>query len=554
MFGTRSIKQTMIATSAVFYVAVFVGQPSQANSGNLVPQLSHSEIFSPARQVTRTTKQLLPNIFASAQGRSLSDFDIDTYINRSVTGADRRLAHKLMAMMPANLRGDFVYLGRTHLVSNNPAMLRYVTVRRESPTFRRPKLTRQNVSIFAPRTRIQTADYSSQCSPPGSHTGPYARNVSVCGFTTGWGFVNVPCGTSQFAPGDAGYLYFELQGSGQNTTYGKSLVEGGLQYNSGSSVLPYVNVYDAGPNGFRTMQNNAARFACDQNLAIMHGATTDGINGASNYTYTMVGQVPSNLDPSTNWVSYGIFSLQNPAWLFNPAPGDIVGVGTDAAGILTPCTSCSISQVTSIAQNQLPPGSGYQVDGSQFGINSYGNQIHWMQVAFGEWQSNCTPGTTLCTFEFPSDVTLYTGGTQTYPDSSVAETFPNPLGWGAYETYDGIDLAGGGVPAAWRKAAGAFREPPPPLPCSADAQGNCAILQSRTRNGICDTGMTNIKGMPIFRTSYTNRYSIYRNGRPVHYLETATATQQVPSDAPCTVTTSWYPGEPRVQYNDASLP
>ena len=52
---------------------------------------------------------VVPNVFAQARGRVLRDGDVDAYIAKSVTGADRLLARELMALMPANQRGDFVY-------------------------------------------------------------------------------------------------------------------------------------------------------------------------------------------------------------------------------------------------------------------------------------------------------------------------------------------------------------------------------------------------------------------------------------------------------------
>jgi len=53
-------------------------------------------------------QQLFPNTFAAAQGKNLSDADLDNYINARLSPQDRALAHKLMKFMPVNQRGDFV--------------------------------------------------------------------------------------------------------------------------------------------------------------------------------------------------------------------------------------------------------------------------------------------------------------------------------------------------------------------------------------------------------------------------------------------------------------
>ncbi|MGA7570839.1 MAG: hypothetical protein WCC70_12065 [Candidatus Aquilonibacter sp.] len=431
-------------------------------------QQSVQQAASPAQSFTvvkraavahQTSAQSAPNLFAEGRGLSLTDSDLDTYIDPAVTGNDRVLAHKFMAMMPPNQRGDFVYLASDgHLVSNNPAALPFVTVTHSTEPVAQATMSRTDTS--SPATHRM--DYSNSCSPPNppsSPGGPYARNVSECTFTAGLGFVNVPCGTTILASGDAGHLYFELQGSGIGTG-AKSLVEGGLEYYSDTSVAPYLRSSAVSSNsGYVTMTNNSTRYGCGQNLVIEHGATSNGT-----YTYTQVGQLPSQYDPETSWVNYGIFTNNNASWLFLNQPGDITGSGIDYAGVSTPCQTCSISQVTSIAQNGLPSGTGYSVDGSWFGIDQNGAEIHWMQVAFGEWQSNCVPNTTLCTFVSSPYISQYAGGSQFYPNVFVSETYQNPLGYGPYETYDGIDLQTGGVPASEQRAGGPFDEPTPPPP------------------------------------------------------------------------------------------
>ncbi len=169
-----------------------------------------------------------------------------------------------------------------------------------------------------------------------------------------------------------------------------SLTEGGLQYNSDDSIQPYLRQYIPGRGSrYITMNNNGVHYTCGQNLAVMHGATSDG-----SMTYTEVGQVPSNLNPSTDWVDYGVFTLNNASWYFNPSPGDLNGGGIDYAGAATPCLNCSISQVTSLAQGN----SSVSYDGSYFGVDPAGAQIHWMQVAFGEWESDCQQGTNMKVF------------------------------------------------------------------------------------------------------------------------------------------------------------
>jgi hypothetical protein len=254
-------------------------------------------------------------------------------------------------------------------------------------------------------------------------------------------------------------LYWELQGSGNygNTTGSKSLVEGGLEYYSDSSIAPYLRSTAVSTNGgYVTMNNNSVRYVCGSTFAIWHGATADGFT-----TFTEVGMVPTTIDPETEWVNSQDVSLINASWLFFAAPGDYTGSGIDRAGVNTPCLQCSISQVTSIAQNGT---STYNNDGSYFGVDNYGdNAINWLQEGMGEWGSNCVNGTSLCTFYVSSDPLVYYGGPQYYPNSTVSGSDFGPSGYGAYETYDGIAVGGSGYNANGpRPAEKGYREPLPP--------------------------------------------------------------------------------------------
>ena len=161
------------------------------------------------------------NRLEAAAGTSLQDSQIESYIDPSVVGQDRALLHKLMATMPSKSRGDLIFWDSTagHMVSNNTAQLDIAPIstgknvsRSSSVVYARTRpviSSTFNRSSHAANVR-RPSDYGSACAPPPSNTGAYVRDVSACGMTDGWGFVSVDCGTSQFAPGDAGYLYMEM--------------------------------------------------------------------------------------------------------------------------------------------------------------------------------------------------------------------------------------------------------------------------------------------------------------------------------------------------------
>jgi len=313
--------------------------------------------------------------------------------------------------MPANLRGDFAYMDAgNRIVSNNPALIPYIKATHGvSPS----AIARSLPSAIRPM------DYSSSCSPPGSQTGPYVRDVSVCGMTAGWGFVNTACGYTNLALGDEGQLYFELRGSNG------SLSEGGLQYNSDSSIQPYMRTDYTNPS-YQTMGNSDAHYQCDQTLTIIHGVA---YSSAGFVTYTMVGQLPSDIDPATQWVNMNsqFFIPDNVSWLWLNAPSDITGAETnDGAGNPSPCMNCSISKVTSIAQTSAAALGGIDYDGSQFGSTGFpadgdelSNYIQWMEVGFGQYATSCVESgaNSTCQLEAGSPSQYY-GGQQCYPDWS----------------------------------------------------------------------------------------------------------------------------------------
>ncbi|HEX3469200.1 MAG TPA: hypothetical protein VHT05_14060, partial [Candidatus Elarobacter sp.] len=134
----------------------------------------------------------IKNVFASAQNATLSEADFDSYIDKSVQGSDRIVARRLMRYMPANLRGDFVYVGSDgRLISNNPLLLSHAQLTLT------PRTASSSITGRGPEGSREVSGYSSSCSPPDPPTnghGPYVRLVSLCGFAAGWGFVYVTPG------------------------------------------------------------------------------------------------------------------------------------------------------------------------------------------------------------------------------------------------------------------------------------------------------------------------------------------------------------------------
>lgn len=523
------------------WLAFAVSVSALANCSSATNQIPHEVAGKQRTPTEAASAPSVPNVFAAARGKALKDSDLDQFITAPLSASDRAIAHQLMNFMPPDQRGDFLYMtsdGR--VISNNAALLEYAHVA-SSPSGTVMTLARRKAATSGVRRAM---DYSSSCSPtdPYAGTGPYTRQVSGCGFSAGWAFLKIPCGTTTLNQGDYGYTYFEITGPSNS-----SHIEGGMFTPDGTTFDPYLRS-DAisANNGYETLTNSAARYPCDEQMAIFHGVT----NTVPDYSYTQVGDA-SQYDPYTAWVDSQTITLSNAAWLFGPVPSSIAGAGTDAAGYMSPCMNCSISQVTALAQ---PYANGsWNADASEFGIDSNGNNaIQWLQVAFGNWDTDCQPGTSLCTFHASSDPFVYYGGSQAYPDGNVAGSNFNPTNYGPYETVDGIQAYGG--LSSSRAADIAISEPLPPPPCTLDSDGMCAVnTQSVSAQCTIEVMDPKTRTMEKRYVTYTNK-SVYATYRSSTLLGLATKTTNEPYNGCTPITTNWSPAEPRVTYNDANLP
>lgn len=293
------------------------------------------------------------------------------------------------------------------------------------------------------------------CAPPDPFTGsgPYLRVVSQCGFTAAIGYVSVPCGASYFGPGEGGTLYFELLGKAGSRG---SLTEFGLQYNNDQSVQPY----ERGPSGYQTGQlSYQQKYVCGQTVGLMHGITPGG-----QYKYGAAG-LPQ-YSPSTTYLSPNAVTWYTGTWNFFNAEDAYRNPGLDPAGNQSPCMDCSISKVTSIAQNSNAPSPS----NAYFGTSGLGNGrravIHWEQVGFGEIFYPCTTTSSgaICGVKYLLDPAKTINGYQAYPNSTVAFTGIPDQSNDPYESYDAIDLRGysnnSQSPAI---AGGDFTDPRAPL-------------------------------------------------------------------------------------------
>lgn len=422
----------------------------------------------------------VPTLFDKARHKQLQSKDFDAYIDPGVSPADRKIVRRIMALMPTDARGDFLYYDDTtgRVISNNLSLARLATIEK-GVVPQRPSTSSTSVRTGATTSakRSTQATYSDSCSPPfHPGSGPYLRKVSRCNFAGGIGFVNIACNSSQMYSGDSGYVYFEVTANGQ----AKTLIEGGLSYltdhfSSGNpqytGIAPYYR--STFNSQYTNMNNNGFHYDCGLDMVIAHGVVNGASPGTKPLTYTFTAQDPPGFSPYSFWAGALYHDWINPVWGFFNAPSSMNVPGTDAAHVPTPCTICSIATVTSIAQN-----GGDADHGSWFGETYNGQAIHWMQVSMGEWLQGCQPGALYCKLAWSRNRNVYYGGEEIWNGLGTAVHFSGPLNltYGPWETTDGLAEHSSPFFNNGIHPASAFSNIVPP-DCATDAYGYC-VAQS----------------------------------------------------------------------------
>jgi hypothetical protein len=477
----------------------------------------------------------ISNHFAQAIGKPLSsDADFDVYIDPAISGSDRILARRLLRLMPDRYRGDFIYYDGSRILSNNTSLLPYAHLFTKpsagSPSDLSGGSQPTGIVTSTPQSAKRSTLSSSQCDPPyypGS--GPYIRDVGNCGYAGGWGIVNLECNTTLMVSPqvEAGYAYWELRNNQGGLYEGEIFTSYGLP--NDNSINPYASA-SVGVG----LQNGNVRFSCGQDIAIMAGVINPA-PGNNAMFFETIGVIP-NWNPSSVWMEDETVTIPNAAWLFTTLP-NTTQTGNDSAGVPTPCTGCSISHVTSIAQH------GDNWDGSFFGVDGYGvPSVHWEETVEGEWLVGCTH-TSICNMEYTPNGSYWYAGQDVYASSTAAVSQFSPTGY-VFESFDGVVATNGsGVTGV----ASNYRDPAPPT-CGLDSYGYCIAQQSgsySTGNFDCMTGR-----YYEFETLNTGtKYYLITNAEGT--LMSFAATYDT---ALCTNPLAWNPGEPRVVTGDPNLP
>jgi hypothetical protein len=327
-------------------------------------------------------------------------------------------------------------------------------------------------------------------------------------------------------------MYYELRdGSG-------NLYEGGLfDPENDYSINPYMR------NTGVQLNNPNVRFTCDSDIAVMFGLVPLG-GGRTPYLYAAFGTI-SNWSPSLAFQPQETLTEPDAAWFFsNMSSGaNINSPGTDPSGAPTACTQCSITKLTTIADNND------NWDGSQFGIDPItgGNAVHWEEVLFGDWSNGCNQS--LCTFQYSLDSSLWYAGEENYPTVYAANADFNSNGY-VFESWDGVmdTDSGGGA----RGPEGAFQLPAP-TGCASDAYGYCVYA---TAGGLTYGVVGYCPGQrgnhALYGYSGSEEYVIET---PSQLLASSSVTYTFTGNGfVCSDVATWTPGEPKSVYGDPNLP
>jgi hypothetical protein len=371
-----------------------------------------------------------------------TDADFDRFVDPAVMGSDRQLAIRFLRFMPANMRGDFVYVdpATQKVFSNRPELVKGIRLQN------RP-LLHATGTPNTPGTGSsvrQTRSYP----PVGGSGGPYIRHYSAQGVNAASGYATVPC-DARLSGGDHGFMYFNAY----SPNSGGSVVDAGLEVYPGNVPYPFIN--EAGHGYlYSGWTDENYTWNCGEHLGIFYGV----IPGQGTLVL-MIGR--PDFDPTVYQFPPGSSTWRHAAWNFSPAPSDLTqGFGT-WNGLTSECTGCSVAKMFSISPAN--PGSI-----SCFGL-CQGNNVtpngRWDQVVMGEIVQPCqnhAPTSAVCTLKYPTDNSWSAGyndgglGYEVYTDSN-----PN-------RALEGINASGGAnFSSQIVEPAGAFNElqPPPPATC-----------------------------------------------------------------------------------------
>lgn len=522
-------------------IAVALTSCAHAGYSRLVPTSLRTAATSNARLGLISNGGAMKSFSDAVGMRLVSDADYELFIDPPIAGEDRKIAVRMMRLMPPNKRGDFIYIGPTgHIISNRSSW-------RDSLKVKRQTEVRNEMRLEAATRNIHTMSYP----PSGGSGGPYIRNYSKQGVTAAYGYATIPC-QAILDSNDHGFMYFNSYSAGSSG----SVVDGGLEVypNTSGPVVahPFLNVAGRGYQ-YQGWTNEQQAYPCgtdssghaQQAVGLMFGplygtnivVLAMGYPDYSPYQY----QLPPQL---AKW--------HNAAWIFYPsAPPELFANPGPSNGLTSPCTGCSVARMYTIAQT-FPNSPSNACFGACGGLITG----RWDQVVMGDLIQPCSQvqnQSEQCTIEYYSDGSWYGGENDSNAGINYSES-------GVNAGFEGINLQyvrKGDVtqtPDTFGSLApypGSTTATPTPS-CVLDNYGYCAVASGTFTSQRCATSPSDgSQSMIVNELTGTRTWAVYG---VQGYLASYSDTLQDDGSGMCVTMETWDPGDPQVIYGDPNLP
>ncbi len=442
--------------------------------------------------------------FSDAVGLILpTDQQLDKFIDPEVTGHDRIQSLEFMRMMPANKRGDFVYVNREgKVLSNRVALAQKVRFYQDGDS---------HLPLTVARYR-QGATRTTRAYPPiGGSGGPYIRHYSAQGVNAAIGYAAFPCDTA-LQGGDSAFMYF----NSYTANPGGSITDAGLTTAAafGNRPQPFIKFFDELRNryyGWSSSDN--IRWPCNTSVGMLYGT----IYGTGK-SVLMVGipqydprkyRIPPN---NVQWVM-GIWNFFDTSPYLTNGPGIVQGQSS-------PCTGCSVAKMFTISPGTDPNAH------SCFGLcSTYPTPNgRWDQVFMGQLLRPCqaTSSTTAtCGIAF-YDNNQWFGGTDVGDGGTAQYGVIGGAAWSASDInygLEGIELGRRFLAQDIQPPPGTFQDPLwDPPPCADDGNSACGNYTFINMTS-CDPGDGSQLNYPSywqytgysFVTGQTSNFQGYQN-------------------------------------------
>lgn len=483
-----------------------------------------------------------PHSFEAANNLSLlTNDDFAKYIDPQIVGADRLMAIYFLRLIPANKRGDFVYVnpyGR--ILSNRVSTASQVLfIRNALP---HPGLINKTQIS---KSRRMVGFRRESYPPSGGSGGAYIRDYSQQGINAAYAYVSPPC-DAHLALGESGNMYFNAYDANGSDVIDAGLGANNVQtnliqnYTAAQNLTAFVNSVGGRQDSWT---NQSQRYPCTATIGIIYGTLPN-----SGISMLALG-IPS-YDPRQFAVPMATAIWHTAVWnFFNTDPALLQSPGTWSNGVASyssNCTKCSIARMFTIGQ----PTASYSLDGSCYGYcSSSGVDGFWNETVAGQLTNPCSQvqnQSFTCTIAY---TTNWYAGTNTSGNNGIGYAYKDNQ-----QAVQGINLSGLG-PTSQSNLS--FVGPLPPAPtatCTPDSLALCALQASREPNGYCDTGTTSPSGRELYLPSYTTPYYVFQQVYSQELLETASYVETRDPNNACAVSYMWSPNEPKIRYNDPNLP